>query len=65
VRVVLERLEDRPLGRHGMPDDVVAAIVFLAGAESGWITGTTLPVDGGVLAGRSPAVQPAMAEAAA
>ena len=54
-----------PLGRHGMPDDVVGAIVFLAGAESGWITGTTLPVDGGVLAGRSPAVQPAMAEAAA
>ena len=54
-----------PLGRHGMPDDVVGAIVFLAGAESGWITGTTLPVDGGVLAGRSPAVQPEVAEAAA
>src|SRR3954464_5445043 len=54
-----------PLGRHGTPEDVVEAIVFLAGADSRWITGTMLPVDGGVLAGRSPAVQPEMAEAAA
>src|SRR3712207_6196803 len=44
-----------PLGRHGVPGDVVEAILFLAGEGSGWITGTTLPVDGGVLAGRSPA----------
>ena len=32
--------------------------LFLAGDRAGWITGTTLPVDGGVLAGRSPALQP-------
>ena len=44
-----------PLGRHGQPEDVVEAILFMASAEAGWITGTTLPVDGGVLAGRSPA----------
>jgi NAD(P)-dependent dehydrogenase (short-subunit alcohol dehydrogenase family) len=43
------------IGRHGQPEDVVEAILFLAGGRSGWITGTTLPVDGGVLAGRSPA----------
>jgi NAD(P)-dependent dehydrogenase (short-subunit alcohol dehydrogenase family) len=54
-----------PLGRHGTPEDVVEAIVFLAGSDSRWITGTMLPVDGGVLAGRSPAVQPEVAEAAA
>jgi NAD(P)-dependent dehydrogenase (short-subunit alcohol dehydrogenase family) len=54
-----------PLGRHGTPEDVVEAIVFLAGADSSWITGTLLPVDGGVLAGRSPALQPELAEAAA
>ena len=29
-----------------------------------WITGTTLPVDGGVLAGRSPALQQEVAAAA-
>jgi NAD(P)-dependent dehydrogenase (short-subunit alcohol dehydrogenase family) len=45
-----------PLGRRGQPGDVVEAILFLAGANAGWITGTTLPVDGGVLAGRSPAL---------
>ena len=53
-----------PLGRRGQPGDVVEAILFLAGADAGWITGTTLPVDGGVLAGRSPALH-AEVEAAA
>jgi len=53
-----------PLGRRGQPSDVVEAILFLAGGEASWITGTTLPVDGGVLAGRSPALQ-AEVEAAA
>jgi NAD(P)-dependent dehydrogenase (short-subunit alcohol dehydrogenase family) len=54
-----------PLGRRGQPDDVVGAIQFLAGPAANWITGTVLPVDGGVLAGRSPAVQPAAEPAAA
>jgi NAD(P)-dependent dehydrogenase (short-subunit alcohol dehydrogenase family) len=53
-----------PLGRRGQPSDVVEAILFLAGDGAGWITGTTLPVDGGVLAGRSPAVHAAEAAAA-
>jgi NAD(P)-dependent dehydrogenase (short-subunit alcohol dehydrogenase family) len=53
-----------PLGRRGQPGDVVEAILFLAGDDAAWITGTTLPVDGGVLAGRSPAVH-AEVEAAA
>jgi NAD(P)-dependent dehydrogenase (short-subunit alcohol dehydrogenase family) len=53
-----------PLGRRGQPGDVVEAILFLAGGDASWITGTTLPVDGGVLAGRSPAVH-AEVEAAA
>ena len=52
-----------PLGRRGQPQDVVEAILFLAGADAGWITGTTLPVDGGVLAGRAPAPQQAVAAA--
>jgi NAD(P)-dependent dehydrogenase (short-subunit alcohol dehydrogenase family) len=54
-----------PLGRRGQPGDVVEAILFLAGAGSSWITGTTLPVDGGVLAGRAPAIHADTAAAAA
>ena len=54
-----------PLGRRGQPADVVEAILFLAGDGAGWITGTTLPVDGGVLAGRAPAARRRSAEAVA
>jgi NAD(P)-dependent dehydrogenase (short-subunit alcohol dehydrogenase family) len=41
-----------PLGRIGQPKDVVGAMLFLASNEASWITGTVLPVDGGVMAGR-------------
>lgn len=41
-----------PLGRNGQPADVAQAILFLASDEASWITGTVLPVDGGVTAGR-------------
>ncbi|MDQ3741885.1 MAG: glucose 1-dehydrogenase [Actinomycetota bacterium] len=62
---VLESVDGfHPLGRRGQPEDVVEAILFLAGEDAGWITGTTLPVDGGVLAGRSPAVHAEEAVAA-
>jgi NAD(P)-dependent dehydrogenase (short-subunit alcohol dehydrogenase family) len=40
-----------PLGRLGRPEDVAAAILFLASDEAGWITGTSLLVDGGLTAG--------------
>lgn len=42
-----------PLGRNGQPGDVAAAILFLASDEASWITGTTIPIDGGVMAGRN------------
>jgi NAD(P)-dependent dehydrogenase (short-subunit alcohol dehydrogenase family) len=54
-----------PLGRHGYPDDVVEAIVFLASDGARWITGTTLPVDGGVLAGRNAPPEPTVTKARA
>jgi 3-oxoacyl-[acyl-carrier protein] reductase len=37
-----------PLGRMGQPSDIAAAAVFLASDEAGWITGTTLHVNGGM-----------------
>jgi 3-oxoacyl-[acyl-carrier protein] reductase len=36
-----------PLGRLGTPDDVATAVLFLASEEAGYITGTTIVVDGG------------------
>jgi 3-oxoacyl-[acyl-carrier protein] reductase len=36
-----------PLGRIGQPQDIATAAVFLASADSAWITGETLVVAGG------------------
>lgn len=36
------------LGRYGTPEEVAAAVAFLAGSEASFITGATLDVDGGV-----------------
>lgn len=40
-------LEKHPMGRLGTTDDVAYAILFLASDEASFITGVTLPVDGG------------------
>jgi NAD(P)-dependent dehydrogenase (short-subunit alcohol dehydrogenase family) len=40
-------------GRMGHPEEVAAAVAFLASADAAYITGTTLLVDGGYLATRS------------
>lgn len=40
--------QQHPAGRVGMPEDIVQAVLFLCGAESGFITGQVLTVDGGM-----------------
>jgi NAD(P)-dependent dehydrogenase (short-subunit alcohol dehydrogenase family) len=62
--VVFERLVKwYPLGRVGEPDDVANATMFLASDEASWITGTVLPVDGGLLAGNFRMTRELLAEA--
>jgi 3-oxoacyl-[acyl-carrier protein] reductase len=39
-----------PLGRYGEPDEYASAVVFLASTRAAYITGTTLRVDGGLIA---------------
>ena len=36
-----------PLGRFGEVDDIAKAVLFLVSDQAAWITGVTLPVDGG------------------
>ena len=45
-----------PLGRIGTPDEVAAAIHFLAADDAGYVTGAALEVDGGWLSGTSTAL---------
>ena len=39
--------ETHPLGRPGRPEDVAELILFLGTGRSGWMTGETIPIDGG------------------
>ena len=37
-----------PMGRKGDPRELAATVVFLASDAAGYVTGQTLPVDGGM-----------------
>ena len=45
------RVDRIPLGRFGEPDDIAKAALFLASDDAHYVTGHTLAVDGGYLAG--------------
>ncbi|MEO1061124.1 MAG: SDR family oxidoreductase [Actinomycetota bacterium] len=60
--IVADYLAQMPISRLGATDDIAEGVRYLAGPESGWVTGQILAIDGGhtlrrgpdLLAGRSP-----------
>jgi len=45
---VLEKIIARvPVGRLGMPEEIARGVLFLAADEAGFITGSTLSINGG------------------
>jgi NAD(P)-dependent dehydrogenase (short-subunit alcohol dehydrogenase family) len=39
--------ETHPIGRPGRPEEIADLILFLASDRAGWMTGETIPIDGG------------------
>ena len=42
-------IRSTPLGRLGQPADIAGVVAFLAGPDSGWVTGQTIHADGGAV----------------
>jgi NAD(P)-dependent dehydrogenase (short-subunit alcohol dehydrogenase family) len=58
-RIVGDYLDQMPVRRLGQTSDVASLVRFLLGDDSGWITGTTISVDGGHHLRRGPDFEPA------
>lgn len=56
--VYQDYLNCMPIPRHGVVEDIAAAVAFLCDASASWITGVSLPVDGGHHLRRGPNVEP-------
>jgi NAD(P)-dependent dehydrogenase (short-subunit alcohol dehydrogenase family) len=52
--VIAPFIEQMPLGRGGLPQDIAQGVRFLAGPESGWMTGQSFAIDGGHELRRNP-----------
>jgi NAD(P)-dependent dehydrogenase (short-subunit alcohol dehydrogenase family) len=52
--VIAQFLEQKPLGRTGVPDDIAAGVRYLAGPESSWVTGQSIGIEGGNELTRAP-----------
>lgn len=50
-QVIDEMVSSIPMGRMAEPEEIAAVVTFLAGESAAYITGTTIPVDGGVFSG--------------
>ena len=48
-QLLQQRVKDIPLRRIGKPEEFAALVTFLASPLAGYITGTTIPVDGGAI----------------
>ena len=47
--VLSELAKDIPLGRIGSPEELGDLVTFLASQQAGYITGTTIQIDGGII----------------
>lgn len=52
--VLADYLDQMPIRRTGVVDDIAAAVRYLCGPEAGWVTGVSLSVDGGQHLRRGP-----------
>jgi NAD(P)-dependent dehydrogenase (short-subunit alcohol dehydrogenase family) len=54
--VVDDYLDQMPLARLGTTEDIAAAVRWLAGPESAWVTGQCIAIDGGHSLRRGPRI---------